>query len=79
MAREDKLLKIIEGLQDTIRKLESERVTVNDPFRHYPYNWKWAHPLGCMCSECHTFTFTRPVTCTSADTIKIGDNIDEVS
>ena len=77
MTKEDKLLKIIEGLQDTIRKLESDRLTWNDPFKHYPYNWRWAHPVGCMCVECHPFRFITTTACTV--TTNIGDNIDEVS
>lgn len=78
---EDKLLNIIEGLQDSIRKLESERITVNDPFHQdYPYTWKWAYPVGCMCSECHIPTFRFPYnTNTGTDLFKIGDNIDEIS
>lgn len=85
MTREDKLLKIIEGLQETIRKLESERITWNDPFpyyTHYPYQLKWAHPVGCNCYECNPFVFPT-ITCTgtsvNADKFTIGSVVDEVS
>lgn len=80
MSKEDKLLKIIDGLQDTIRILEADnaRLTLNQKESYNPYPWpyiQWAHVVGCMCQQCQpTWTFTTGTdTGTTTDKISIGE------
>lgn len=76
MTKEDKLLKIIEGLQDTIRKLEAERITFPvKTYEPYPVSVPFVayHPCGCNCYQCKPY-FPGTITCTAttADKTIVG-------
>lgn len=80
MSKEDRLLKIIDGLQETISRLEAEntRLTLNQKENYAPYPYQWPYPntllhgVGCLCSLCTpSWTFTS--TGTTTDKITIGD------